>query len=124
MSDERIYEVSIPIQVTASDEEQAQEHALDDLRDPDMEWDYFVVRSTDIERMEDCVPTYASLLNEIAIGKGAVVFADDLARGGMDPAHLRMMAGRWQEGGFEPAYLAGQIELLADACERFEGAVP
>lgn len=43
MSD-RVWEVSIPITVTADDEQQAIKHALDDLRDPDMEWTDFEVQ--------------------------------------------------------------------------------
>lgn len=35
--------VRIPVMVTADDEEEAKRHALDDLRDPEMEWDTFEV---------------------------------------------------------------------------------
>lgn len=44
--DEKIWLVSIPVQVTAESEEQAKQFALDDLRDPSMEWDTFVVQQT------------------------------------------------------------------------------
>lgn len=44
--DERTWEVSIPISVTAPDRERAIEYALDDLRDPDMEWTDFIVKQT------------------------------------------------------------------------------
>jgi hypothetical protein len=40
----KMYEVSIPITVTAENEEEAKKFALDDLRDPDMEWDTFIVK--------------------------------------------------------------------------------
>lgn len=41
------YKFTITIQVTASSFEQAAEHALDDLRDPAMEWtDYTITNTT------------------------------------------------------------------------------
>jgi hypothetical protein len=44
--DERTWEVRVPITVTADDREQAIEFALDDLRDPTMQWDTFEVKQT------------------------------------------------------------------------------
>jgi len=44
MNGEKIWTVRIPVQVTADTEEQAKEYALDDLRDPDMDWDTFEVQ--------------------------------------------------------------------------------
>lgn len=43
---ERTWEVRVPITVTADDEHEAIKFALDDLRDPDMEWDTFEVQQT------------------------------------------------------------------------------
>jgi hypothetical protein len=41
---DKVYEVSISITVTAESEEDAKRLALDDLRDPAMEWDTFDIR--------------------------------------------------------------------------------
>jgi hypothetical protein len=39
------YTFTITIMVTASSPAQAAEHALEDLRDPEMEWDSWTVRN-------------------------------------------------------------------------------
>lgn len=42
--EERMWVVRVPITVTADDRDEAIKFALDDLRDPTMEWDYFEVQ--------------------------------------------------------------------------------
>jgi hypothetical protein len=44
MSDAKTWEVSIPVNVTADDRDEAIRFALSDLRDPEMEWDTFIVK--------------------------------------------------------------------------------
>jgi hypothetical protein len=46
VSEDKMWVVRIPINVTADTREQAIEFALDDLRDPTMEWDTFEVQQT------------------------------------------------------------------------------
>lgn len=41
------WRVSIPVDVTARTREEAIRYALDDLRDPTMDWDYFEVQQMD-----------------------------------------------------------------------------
>lgn len=42
--DDKTWEVSVPITVTADTEDEAIKFALDDLRDPEMEWGGFIVK--------------------------------------------------------------------------------
>lgn len=78
----------------------------------------------DLAYMEDCVPAFVKLLRDCAETHGAPVFADDLARGGMNAENLRMMADRWRSGEFEPADFVGRLDLLADAVERTADLTP
>lgn len=44
MSEDKLWVVRVPIMVTADDRDKAIKFALDDLRDPTMEWDTFEVQ--------------------------------------------------------------------------------
>lgn len=61
---------------------------------------------------ELCVE-YARLI-VAASAHDAPMFADDLARGGMDADHLLMMARRWREVEMEPRAFEFEISALAD----------
>lgn len=74
--------------------------------------------------MEDVAPMFATAIMRAAIELAAPVFANDLARGGLNGEHLRIMASRWEECDFEPLDFADDLLCLADEADKHEGALP
>ena len=56
---------------------------------------------------------FAELILKI-VEEGAEEFAEDLAFGGMEPAHLRAMAKEWKRYSFTPQEIADDILAIAE----------
>lgn len=68
--------------------------------------------------IEDVIVEYAAIVREATDEHLAPNWTLDFIAGGLDAAHMRVMADRWTEWSFEPASFADRVRTLADDVEN------